>query len=144
MAAKWHKIVKQAQNTINILAMTFGVISSSKSRNYVNIQNVIDNEIRDVKVVGPFGIVSRPPTGLFAQMILNGSDNNSCVGVHDPNAPEVSDGEIIVYNRPKDNDPTKRAYIKLDENGKITVYGSSIEYHVNDVQIEYADKNHSH
>lgn len=120
MALKTAKMIKQAQNTIKQVTLAFGKISSG-TNSAVNIQNTVDGDIRDLRIITPFGISSCSPTGLFAQMIVNDNINNVCIGVHDPKAPIAKSGEIIIYNG------AGNAYIKLGADGTVTIKGVKID-----------------
>jgi phage gp45-like len=120
MGLKTPKMMKQAQNTLKQVSIAFGRISSGNSST-VNIQNTADGDIRDLRIITPYGISSCPTTGLFAQMIINDNTNNVCVGVHDPKAPVARAGEIILYS-------SGGAYIKLGADGIITIKSVKVNF----------------
>lgn len=115
---KMGKMISQANNAIKRLVIPFGRVASGTSTK-LNIQNTANGEVREVKVVAPYGVSSCPPSGLFAQMIINDDVNNTCVGVHNPKAPEAKPGEIVLYS-------SGGAYIKLGADGSVTISGSRI------------------
>lgn len=115
---KMGKMIGQANNAIKRLVIPFGRVASGTSTK-LNIQNTANGEVREVKVVAPYGVSSCPPSGLFAQMIINDDVNNTCVGVHNPKAPEAKPGEIVLYS-------SGGAYIKLGVDGSVTISGNRI------------------
>ena len=115
---KMGKMLSQANNVIKRFVIPFGRVASGTSTK-LNIQNTANGEVREVKVVAPYGISSCPPSGLFAQMIINDDVNNTCVGVHNPKAPDAKPGEVIIYS-------SGGAYIKLGADGSVTISGSRI------------------
>lgn len=127
MASRIGKMMSQANNSLKRLVVPFGRVASG-SGTMINVQNTVDSEVRELMVVSPYGVSSCPPSGLFAQMIVNGDTNNTCVGVHNPNAPQVKSGEVILYS-------SGDAYIKLDSDGVITIHGSRINWDVQDIGI---------
>lgn len=118
MASRIGKMMNQASNTLKQLVVPFGKVASGTSTK-LNIQNTVGCEVRDVKVIAPYGISSCPKSGLFAQMIINDDANNTCVGVHNPSAPVAQPGEIILYS-------SGGAYIKLGADGVVTISGTRI------------------
>lgn len=92
----------------------FGKIASGTHLK-LNIKNVAGSEARDIKNIGPYGVVSCPTPEMFAQIIFNDNVNNTCPGVWNDKAPEAKPGELILYS--KDN----VAQIKLDATGCITL-----------------------
>ena len=112
------KMLSQTNNTIKRLVIPFGRVASGTNTK-LNIQNTANGEVREVKVVAPYGVSSCPPSGLFAQMIINDDINNTCVGVHDPKAPTAKSGEIVLYS-------SGGAYIKLGADGSVTISGKRI------------------
>lgn len=115
---KMGKMLSQASNAIKRFVIPFGRVASGTSTK-LNIQNTANGEVREVKVVAPYGVSSCPPSGLFAQMIINDDVNNTCVGVHNPKAPEAKPGEIVLYS-------SGGAYIKLGADGSVTINGKRI------------------
>ena len=115
---KMGKMFSQANNAIKRFVIPFGRVASGTSTK-LNVQNTANGEVRDVKAVAPYGVSSCPPSGLFAQMIINDDVNNTCVGVHNPKAPEAKPGEIVLYS-------SGGAYIKLSADGSVTISGSRI------------------
>lgn len=115
---KMGKMLSQANNAIKRFVIPFGRVASGTSTK-LNIQNTANGEVREVKVVAPYGVSSCPPSGLFAQMIINDDVNNTCVGVHNPKAPEAKPGEVVIYS-------SGGAYIKLGADGSVTISGNRI------------------
>lgn len=115
---KMGKMLSQANNAIKRFVIPFGRVASGTSTK-LNIQNTANGEVREVKVIAPYGVSSCPPSGLFAQMIINDDVNNTCVGVHNPKAPEAKPGEIVLYS-------SGGAYIKLGADGSVTISGKRI------------------
>lgn len=128
MSFKTSRIIKSVNNAARKIPILHGIISSGNSKQ-VNIQNNVDSEIRDLKIVAPYGITSCPPDGLFAQMIINDSvtdNNNVCVGVHDPSAPSAETGEIVIYSSHSDT------YIRIKKDGTITIKASRVDIDITD------------
>lgn len=115
---KMGKMLSKANNAIKRFVIPFGRVASGTSTK-LNIQNTANGEVREVKVIAPYGVSSCPPSGLFAQMVINDDVNNTCVGVHNPKAPEAKPGEVIIYS-------SGGAYIKLDVDGTVTISGRRI------------------
>ena len=118
MASKIAAMIKEAQETNRRSVIQYGKISSGDS-DAANIQNVVDGDVRDAKMVTPFGISSNPPSGLYAQMMEN-NGKYVCVGTHDPSAPKADKGEVIIYNG------NHSAYIKLCADGTVEIKGTKI------------------
>lgn len=110
-------MLSNINNKVKKLIIPFGRVASGNSTK-LNIQNAVGSEVREVKVISPYGISSCPPSGLFAQMIINDNVNNTCVGVHNPQAPQANAGEIILYS-------VGGAKIKLGIDGTIILEGST-------------------
>jgi len=129
-------MMQQVKSSVRMASIPFGRISSSNNTT-VNIQNTIDGEIRDLKVVAPYGIASCPVDGLFAQMIINGNDNNVCVGVNNQAAPPTKSGETVLYSS---GGATVKlgidgsiaignmsgASVGIDKDGNISIYGKKV------------------
>lgn len=76
-----------------------GLLSSnSKDGKTMSINNLNKSQLRDVANVAPFGISSKAPNGMMMQTIINDNKNYSALGVIDPNKPNVSSGEIMLYS----------------------------------------------
>lgn len=116
---KFAKMVASANNSIREFVSTFGKITSvGAGGRKVNVSNDFGGEIRDAMMVTPYGIASCGIDGLFIQLCDNGdNDNNTAIGVFDPEKPAVQSGEIIIYNRHGDQ-------IKLSAAGGIQIKGS--------------------
>ncbi len=129
MSLKTSRMIKTVSNTIKKISILYGKISSGNSST-VNIQNTINSEIRDLRLITSYGIASCPTDGLFAQMLINDNNNNVCIGVHNPNAPIAQSGEIIIYSS------HQGSYIKIDKDGNITIKGVNVSIEAsNDVTI---------
>ena len=118
MASKIAAMIKEAQETNRRSVIQYGKVSSGDN-NSTTIQHVVGGDVRDAKMITPFGISSNPPSGLYAQMM----DNNGkyvCVGTHDPAAPKVNKGEVVIYNG------NHNAYIKLCADGTVEIKGTKI------------------
>ena len=119
MASKIGQIIKTTKDISKRIVIPFGRIASG-SNTKVNIQNAVNGEVRELKVITPYGISSCPINGLFAQMIINDDVNSVCVGTHDPSAPKVNAGEIMLYS-------SGGAYIKLSADGSVIIHGTRID-----------------
>lgn len=102
MSSKYN-FIKKTTNTTNKVGKSIGDIGSitsvSKDGLYVNIENIFDAETRDIMNMAPYGIVSSPPDGIVSQIIHNGENVNSCVGVFDEERPNVKPGEMSLYTK---------------------------------------------
>lgn len=111
--------IRNASVAIKNKVINFGKFSSGDGK-IMNVQTTYDNEARSLKNISPYGVVSCPPSGLFAQIMINDKANNTFLGVYNPNAPKVAPGEIVLYS-------SGGAYIKLGADGTITIKGTRID-----------------
>lgn len=72
--------------------------STSAGGHNANVNNLYNSQVRDAKTVMPYGISSRPFSGVKAQTVVNDNSDNIVVGVYDPSRPKVSVGEICIYS----------------------------------------------
>lgn len=98
--------------------INFGRFSSGDGK-MMNVQTTYDNEARSLKNISPYGVVSCPPSGLFAQIMMNDKTNNTFLGVYNPNAPKVAPGEVILYS-------TGGATISIKPDGTVSINGAKI------------------
>jgi len=92
--------LKKVAHSINGTVILFGKISSiTKDGKTLNIQNLLDGEIRDLSVMSPYGISSSGIDGISSQIIMNDNENNVVVGVYDKSKPTTKPGEIIIYSK---------------------------------------------
>jgi phage gp45-like len=90
--------VKKSIN--NIRTSIMGIISSTLSdTNEVNMRLYDEEEIRDVKIISPYGIFSIPLNDQSGQIIFNNSNNTaSLIGVEHEELPVlINPGEVIIY-----------------------------------------------
>ena len=111
--------IRNAGTAVKNKVINFGRFSSGDGK-MMNVQTTYDNEARSLKNISPYGVVSCPPSGLFAQIMMNDKTNNTFLGVYNPNAPKVAPGEIVIYS-------SGGAYIKLGADGTITIKGTRID-----------------
>ena len=111
--------IRNAGTAVKNKVINFGRFSSGDGK-MMNVQTTYDNEARSLKNISPYGVVSCPPSGLFAQIMMNDKTNNTFLGVYNPNAPKVAPGEIVIYS-------SGGAYIKLGTDGTITIKGTRID-----------------
>lgn len=55
-------------------------------------------ELRDLKVMFPYGYVAGLPTDVVCQTMMNGGTNGSIVGMFDEDRPDVEPREVILYS----------------------------------------------
>lgn len=110
--------IRNAGTAVKNKVINFGRFSSGDGK-MMNVQTTYDNEARSLKNITPYGVVSCPPSGLFAQIMMNDKTNNTFLGVYNPNAPDVAPGEIVLYS-------SGGAYIKLGADGTVTIKGTRI------------------
>lgn len=108
----------------NIKYSLFGEISSTvSSKKTVYIRFGDDEELRDVRIMGPYGFSSMPGPGNYGQVLFNNSSKNAVlIGVEDSEgAPvELEIGESILYNN------IGESYMHFKNDGKIYVKGEIV------------------
>lgn len=72
--------------------------STSAGGHNANVNNLYNSQVRDAKTVMPYGISSRPLSGVKAQAVVNDNSDNVVVGVYDPKRPAVGVGELCLYS----------------------------------------------
>lgn len=103
----------------NIRTSLIGTISSViKSNKTVYVRISDDEEIRDTKIVSPYGLFSLPVNNINGQIIFNNSSKKAVLlGVDNPNIPvEVNPGETVIYSQ-------SGSYIFLKSDGKVYING---------------------
>ena len=108
------------------------VTSTDKGGHSANMSNLYNAQVRDAKTVMPYGISSRPTSGMKAQAVVNDNSDSTIVGVFDPNRPQVGVGEICLYSS-----SNARVYLKadgtVDISGNVTINGRTIEAIVSEI-----------
>lgn len=94
------KDIKQIQNYLRSINVgNIGDIASVSARGKsLHIRNYAGNELRNVPVVGPYGLASSGTDGLLAQVLHNDNDTYSVLGVIDTGRPDVAPGEVVLYS----------------------------------------------
>lgn len=116
----WNDIQQRINRAISKLKIgSTGRISSVlKNSNEVFVKTSKEDEIRDIRIISPYGLQSLPLPGSDAQIIFNNSSKKaSLIGIVN-NAPiEIDIGETILFNSKADT------YIHLKNDGKIYIKG---------------------
>lgn len=63
-----------------------------------SMNNLYNSQVRNSKVFMPYGVSSRPFSGVEAQAVVNDNNGTVIVGVYDPSRPKVGVGEICLYS----------------------------------------------
>lgn len=121
----WDDVKKRVQYEVSRARnAVLGIISSViPEEEEVFIKTSEDDELRDVKVIAPYGICSLPPIGMFGEVIFNNTGKKAyLVGVEDRDAKKVQiqPGEILIYNKIGGN------FIHLKNDGSIDIKGKII------------------
>lgn len=119
--------IRNAGTAVKNKVINFGRFSSGDGK-MMNVQTTYDNEARSLKNISPYGVVSCPPSGLFAQIMMNDKTNNTFLGVYNPNAPKVVPGEIVLYS-------TGSTTISLKPDGTISITGVKIDINGQSINI---------
>lgn len=108
--------VVQSVNSSHKRESYIGPLASTNAGGHnANVNNLHNSQVRDAKTIMPYGISSRAPSGVKAQAIVNGNNDNTVVGVYDKNRPEVDVGEICLYTEKGGNS------VYLQKDGTITI-----------------------
>lgn len=119
--------IRNAGTAVKNKVINFGRFSSGDGK-MMNVQTTYNNEARSLKNISPYGVVSCPPSGLFAQIMVNDKTNNTFLGVYNPNAPKVVPGEIVLYS-------TSSTTISLKPDGTISITGAKIDINGQSINI---------
>lgn len=88
-----------------------GMITSVKKDGTVFIETSNDEELRDIKLISPYGLYSLPINGSTGQIIFNNTSKKATlVGIEQLPPIEINPGETIVFNN-------AGHYIYLKEDG---------------------------
>lgn len=122
----WDQVQKKIKKATNVIVSSiYSQISSViKEENSVYIQLSEDEEIRDVRIITPFGFYSLPNTQMFGQVIFNNSAKKAVIiGVEDEGQKpvELNIGEVLIY-RPGGG----TSYIHFKNDDKIYIKGEII------------------
>lgn len=85
----------------NLRSATLDRITSIASNGRsANTETYNNSELRELRIVLPYGISSSALDGMVVQVIVNEeNENDTIVGVIDGNRPSVKSGEVIIYSR---------------------------------------------
>lgn len=65
----------------------------------VAVTNMNNSQLRNLVPITPYGISSSPPVGLMAYVLVaDSSSKDGIVGVYDPNKPQCSPGNSMLYS----------------------------------------------
>lgn len=103
---------------------------------YANVKTYDDAELRDLRIVLPYGISSSALDNMRVQVILNNDNGDaSIVGVHDIDRPAVANGEIIFYNSSGDMIKLTHSGIDIVSSKPVTVNGKRIAVQGDQVEV---------
>lgn len=97
------------------------ITSVKKNTSEVFVSFSDSDELRDVKIIAPYGIYSMPTNGKNAQIIFNNSNKKaSLIGIENGSgAPiQIDIGEVLIYNE------NANTFIHLKNNGNIDYKGN--------------------
>lgn len=106
-------IIKKQMDNIRLSLMgTITSVIKKDKRIYANISE--DEELRDIKIISPYGFFSLPTLNQNCQILFNNSSKKiSLLGVEHNSTPiEIEIGEVLIYN------PTTKNYIHMKNDGK--------------------------
>lgn len=76
------------------------VSTVGKGGKSISVTNMNNSQLRNLVPIMPYGIASSPPTGLMTYVLVNdNASRNGIIGVYDPNKPECSPGDSMMYSR---------------------------------------------
>lgn len=108
----------------NIRTSLMGTISSVLKSNNTVFVRINNEELRDIKLISPYGFFSLPLNDQNGQVVFNNSTKKAVfIGIEHENLPiEVNPGEAIIYCQ-------SGSYISLKDgkihiNGDLTVTGN--------------------
>lgn len=122
-------VADTTKNVKTYYRLLIGRISSvSSDGKIIHAEAESGGEVRDMKSILPYGISSSPLDNMMTQIIMNGNNYNSAMGVYDSNRPPALPGEIIIYNNNTTIKLDKEGNIKIDiDNGnKVSINGHTI------------------
>lgn len=78
-----------------------GKISTvGKGGKSIAVTNMNNSQLRNLVPIMPYGISSSPPAGLMSYVLVaDSASKDGIVGVYDPNKPECSPGDSMMYSR---------------------------------------------
>lgn len=128
----WNDVQKRVNRAVSKIKVgIIGRISSIlKDSNEVFIKTSPEDELRDIRIITPYGLKCIPLVGLDAQVIFNNSSKKaSLIGIDGPSPIKLDIGEVILYNTKANtyihlkND--KKIYFKgdLEIKGKLNIDG---------------------
>lgn len=130
------EIKKALDRKISNLRITMtGIITSVKKNNTIFAKVSDSEELRDIKIVSPYGIYSLPLNGQYGHLLANNSSRNPIlVGIEHTEMPiSIEVGEVLLYNQIGEN------YIHLKNDGKIIIKGTDIELQGNSIKANGED-----
>ncbi len=105
------------------IALMGRISSVIRRSNEVYVRFSDEDELRDIKIISPYGIYSLPTNNKIGQVIFNNSTKKaSLVGIEagDGAPVQIDIGETLVYNE------NAKSYILLKNNGSIEIKASSV------------------
>jgi phage gp45-like len=119
----WKDIQDRINRAVSSLktGITGKISSVIKDSDEVFVKSTEDIELRDVKIMAPYGLKSLPLPGLDAQIIFNNSGKKaSLVGVDSDSPIQLDIGETILFNS------KAKTYIHLKNDGKVYIHGDIV------------------
>jgi len=102
------------RNAGSMISSILGTISSvSSGGKSANIESFKDSELRELRIMLPYGISSSALDGMTAQVMIN-DGHGTISGIYDTSRPNVKPGEIVIYSK-------YGAKITLSDDGKISI-----------------------
>lgn len=97
----------------------------------VNIKSTTESEVKDVRMMAPYGIASAPYKGMQVQVIYN-DGATTVVGIFDKNKPKINPGDIVIYNKSGSTisllaDGTIELDGNINANGTFKINGQTVE-----------------
>lgn len=114
------KALKSVQNNHRQESYAGPIASTSGGGHTASVNNLHNSQVRNAKVVMPYGISSSPFSGMKAQAIVNDNSENVVVGVYDPSRPAVGAGEVCIYSSGGNQ-------VYLSNNGDISIHTNSAD-----------------
>ena len=87
-----------------------------------NVNNLYNSQVRDAMMFLPYGLSSRPISGMKAQAVVNDNSDHGIVGVYDPMRPAVKVGETCLYSSANTS-----IFLSIEGNISIETNGANVD-----------------
>jgi hypothetical protein len=116
------KMLSSAKKSVdNVRISTLDKISSILAGGrQANAETYTGSELRELRIMLPYGIASSGLDGMNIQVLINGK-HSSIVGTYDVNRPDTEPGELILYSK-----SGSKIEMLNDSSVKISANGSAI------------------